>query len=586
MQNYALDIVKKMLYIVINDNLDNSLKEATMKKHLCFLVSGILLVSSVWAQNVTWTQVNDALRPFSCGGGGALGNYFYCFGDELENLAQAFNLTAEQWEASTPAPLGWRNWTGVATDDAVYLICRNYGTYGNLYGNEVQKFTPTAGGPTGVWTQVANYPIETCGVAAAWDGGNYIYSAGGNPSPGVTNAYRYDIAADTWTAIADLPIANRYAGGACVNGKFYVVGGTNADDALYEYNPDNNTWTVKASVPVPVNFCNSSVVSNGDLIFSVGGGSNYMAWTGTDAVQVYDPMTDTWTQETPMPAARGRNSVCFVPPDKVINAGGLTSIYAFSSTADTYRGSGFPGGVTYDVSITLTPINPPIQIPASGGSFDFNVALTNNETGPATFDAWIMAELPNGSFYGPLLGPVDLTLPGSASIDRNRTQSVPAGAPSGTYGYWGYVGSYPNGVWSSDSFAFEKLADGDGTIIDGWECTGEGFEQIAETLTGNYPSDFALIGNYPNPFNPTTAISYRLSAVSFVNLTVYDVTGCLVAELVNGWRDAGMHEVMFNGSHLASGVYLYRLALSGSGLEGGLSSATPTIIYGKMVLMK
>ena len=197
--------------------------------------------------------------------------------------------------------------------------------------------------------------------------------------------------------------------------------------------------------------------------------------------------------------------------------------------------------------------------------------MTNNETGPATFDAWILAELPSGSFYGPLLGPVDLTLPGGASIDRDRTQSVPANAPAGTYGYWGYVGTYPLDVWSSDSFTFEKLATGDGSIVTGWECSGEPFEEITKAKP---PTEFALIGCYPNPFNPMTVLSYKLQVASRINLTVYDVTGCLVAELVNGWRDAGVHEVTFDGSELGSGVYIYKM------LAGDFEAC------GKMVLIK
>ena len=61
---------------------------------------------------------------------------------------------------------------------------------------------------------------------------------------------------------------------------------------------------------------------------------------------------------------------------------------------------------------------------------------------------------------------------------------------------------------------------------------------------------------------------------SFVNLAVYDVQGRLVSELVNGWRDAGIHEVTFDGSGLASGIYLYRI-------EAGEYSAV-----GKMVLVR
>ncbi|MFH1736159.1 MAG: T9SS type A sorting domain-containing protein, partial [bacterium] len=86
----------------------------------------------------------------------------------------------------------------------------------------------------------------------------------------------------------------------------------------------------------------------------------------------------------------------------------------------------------------------------------------------------------------------------------------------------------------------------------------------------------------PNPFNPTTAISFQLSAISHVNLSVYDISGQKVATLIDGFLDAGYHQVTLDGSGLASGVYVYRLEVSGSG-------TTPTTEFeetGKMVLMK
>ncbi len=73
------------------------------------------------------------------------------------------------------------------------------------------------------------------------------------------------------------------------------------------------------------------------------------------------------------------------------------------------------------------------------------------------------------------------------------------------------------------------------------------------------PSVTALLGNYPNPFNPSTAISYQLSTVSTVSLIVYDVLGREVATLVDGIQQAGYHRVNFNGSNMASGMYYYRL---------------------------
>lgn len=72
-------------------------------------------------------------------------------------------------------------------------------------------------------------------------------------------------------------------------------------------------------------------------------------------------------------------------------------------------------------------------------------------------------------------------------------------------------------------------------------------------------SGFELHQNYPNPFNPTTAISYQLSAVSRVTLKVFDVLGREVATLVDGLKEPGRYVVHFDGTHLASGVFLYRL---------------------------
>jgi hypothetical protein len=75
----------------------------------------------------------------------------------------------------------------------------------------------------------------------------------------------------------------------------------------------------------------------------------------------------------------------------------------------------------------------------------------------------------------------------------------------------------------------------------------------------NSPVTFALAQNYPNPFNPSTTIKYELPLSSEVRLSVYDLFGREVSTLVDGRRDAGVYEVKFDGSNLASGVYFYRM---------------------------
>lgn len=72
-------------------------------------------------------------------------------------------------------------------------------------------------------------------------------------------------------------------------------------------------------------------------------------------------------------------------------------------------------------------------------------------------------------------------------------------------------------------------------------------------------SGFALNANYPNPFNPTTRISYSIPKEMKVVLKVYDVLGRERAELVNDRRSAGKHEVTFDARHLSSGIYFYTM---------------------------
>jgi hypothetical protein len=95
-----------------------------------------------------------------------------------------------------------------------------------------------------------------------------------------------------------------------------------------------------------------------------------------------------------------------------------------------------------------------------------------------------------------------------------------------------------------------------------------------EPVEAALPISFTLHQNNPNPFNPSTVISYDLPVAAQVRLAVYDLTGRLVATLVEGRRPAGRHQAAFDGSNLASGIYLYKLT------AGDFTGS------GKMVLLK
>ncbi len=132
------------------------------------------------------------------------------------------------------------------------------------------------------------------------------------------------------------------------------------------------------------------------------------------------------------------------------------------------------------------------------------------------------------------------------------------------------------------------------TSNEGYEATVNQFGQEVDVCDGTNltaekrvaaePTVFS-IGSYPNPFNPSTTISYSVPENSSVKLDIYDVAGRKVRSLVDESRSAGYHNVVWNGrdengSQVSSGMYLYRFTATPIGGEKAFTQS------GKLVLMK
>ena len=81
------------------------------------------------------------------------------------------------------------------------------------------------------------------------------------------------------------------------------------------------------------------------------------------------------------------------------------------------------------------------------------------------------------------------------------------------------------------------------------------------TLIAGAEKTSADLENYPNPFNPATTIKFNIPASAFTTLTIYDLTVRVVDKLINSDLTAGPHEVKWDGTKYASGVYIYRLEI-------------------------
>jgi Secretion system C-terminal sorting domain len=106
------------------------------------------------------------------------------------------------------------------------------------------------------------------------------------------------------------------------------------------------------------------------------------------------------------------------------------------------------------------------------------------------------------------------------------------------------------------------------------------FTDVKDFQNGKLPGSIELYGNYPNPFNPSTKLSYSIPKEGQVNLLIYNILGQQVSNISLLHQTSGLHVYSFNAGSLASGVYLYRIKLSGDKGEDFLSKT------GKMILLK
>ena len=123
--------------------------------------------------------------------------------------------------------------------------------------------------------------------------------------------------------------------------------------------------------------------------------------------------------------------------------------------------------------------------------------------------------------------------------------------------------SWLNYYLNNDTTECSQLLEEPGNIsqfLTNFECA-EGQLGFEENFM---PLDFAIHQNYPNPFNPTTNLSYELLADSYVTITVYDLLGNMLRNLVSEYQSSGIKSVQWDatneqGQSVSAGVYIYNI---------------------------
>ncbi|MCX6640017.1 MAG: DUF2817 domain-containing protein [bacterium] len=215
------------------------------------------------------------------------------------------------------------------------------------------------------------------------------------------------------------------------------------------------------------------------------------------------------------------------------------------------------------LDVNISAINPPIVIPANGGSFQYNINVHNLGSTPSTFQIWNkVRDAANVSTV--VFGPITRSLPGGANPFRVLAQTIAGSISSGTLYFISYIGSYPNNIADSSFFTITKSAINDGGpwIAESY-VSGDVFNEYGVNGQIPLPDKYLLSQNYPNPFNPITKIHFALPKAGHVELKVFNTAGQLVTTLQDGYCKEGWHEVTWDASTLATGLYIYRMNAGG-----------------------
>ncbi len=155
----------------------------------------------------------------------------------------------------------------------------------------------------------------------------------------------------------------------------------------------------------------------------------------------------------------------------------------------------------------------------------------------------------NNQIVDPQISSISRTTDGNLDPRPNAYGPAGSGAITPTDPYFTtttYYGAFdPNApLWTNGWTALSQTG-----------VTSVNENQISDLI----PADFSLAQNFPNPFNPSTRISFSLPESAVVKLSVYNILGQEIEVLVNGFRNAGTYEATWNAENLSSGLYIYKL---------------------------
>lgn len=287
-----------------------------MKTFLKILFFFLLVTQMSFAQG-SWTKVGDMPEIRYAHTVNELNGKIYVVGGAstetsafLYKTALVYDRSSGEW---TQIPLnknkGRRVHCSCVVDGKLFVIG---GSDTTINTNTAVLATMDMFDPnTGVWVSKDPMPTKRSHIACASMDGK-IYVMGGfhstNDLNGVKTLEMYDTQNNTWSTLPDMPTKRGAHSAVAYNGKIYVLGGvtflpTTVYKTVEVYNPQDSTWTTKSGLMPTARYSLTTCVF-GDNIFAIGGWENSADGPIYDKVEVYNPETDEWKTENPLPVRR------------------------------------------------------------------------------------------------------------------------------------------------------------------------------------------------------------------------------------------------------------------------------------------
>jgi len=213
---------------------------------------------------------------------------------------------------------------------------------------------------------------------------------------------------------------------------------------------------------------------------------------------------------------------------------------------------------------TITYLSGIIEVIEDGQRYKYNIDMLNEQD---VYILYFELQFDNKSPLNVIKGTRsnDMTLT-HVYKEENNTLNIMVYSPEGrkiTPGFGtileielettalGREGELTNG----SEFVITDLANNPETLIPVEIVSADELSRLAEIQPSSLPTEYNLYSVYPNPFNPTTNITYELPEESFVSIVVYDLVGRKVDELVSGLVQSGRYNITWNADQFSSGVY-------------------------------